>query len=248
MLRRSNLILIVACVAFIAVMWIWASFGFVAVDQICAQTNNGAQPDCTPHYLPVVIGWKLLWWIGDNTNTLTVFGTFILAAVVLLQVIDARKSNERQLRAYLTTAVGQSFRQGASRKLKLEFRPIVLNTGQTPAYDVHVLNNMALLTPEQALIYDFRISEQARLGGVKTLMTLGPRQDRFTHVIAGRQLTRAEMRDWIGNKKLVYVYGTIYYRDAFKKPRFTNFCYSVVYWRKRGAALWHNINRHNESD
>jgi hypothetical protein len=61
-------------------------------------------------------------------------------------------------------------------------------------------------------------------------------------------MTRNEMREWISGQKLIYVYGTIRYRDAFREPRFTNFCYSVLYWSKRGTPLWHNTNRHNESD
>ncbi|HML07824.1 MAG TPA: hypothetical protein VK430_06805 [Xanthobacteraceae bacterium] len=149
---------------------------------------------------------------------------------------------ERQLRAYLTTAVGQCLRQ--TRTLNLEFRPIILNTGQTPAYDVYILNSMALLSPTEATNYDFRIPEQPPA----TLMTLGPRQERFTHVIAGRKMTRNEMREWIAHRKLIFVYGTIHYRDAFQKPRFTNFCYSILYWSKRGTPLWHNTNRHNESN
>jgi hypothetical protein len=174
---------------------------------------------------------------------------FFLVLAVIGQIREARRSSERQLRAYLTTTIGESFRQGGGvRGLKLEFRPRILNTGQTPAYEVRVLNTMALLNPAEALTYNFQLPENPPVSRAGSVMTLGPGQERFTHVIAARKMTRTEMRDFISNRKTLYVYGTICYVDAFKKRRFTNFCYWIGYWNKRIAPLWHNVNRHYESD
>lgn len=245
MLSRHTIILILVCAAYVVALFVWSSFGFPTIGQICKDAANSTQPNCTTHYLLIVIGWNVLWWIGDNTNTLTVIGTFALAAFVLVQVIDARKSNERQLRAYLMSVVGGGIRQGGKFNLKFEFRPIILNTGQTPAYDVHIMTGMKFLSFAEAATFDFRLKESSEN---ISLLTLGPRQDKFTQTILDRKLSRAELREYKLGKRRLYVYGTVYYRDAFKKRRYTNYCYVVSWWVKPGGPIWHNTNRHNESN
>jgi hypothetical protein len=203
-------------------------------------SNRDDRPDEASEY------WTILGHHLKITDVLLVLFTFALWWSTQALVIGADDTAQRQLRAYVTTAVGQSYRQGQVRNLNLEFRPIILNTGQTPAYEVYILNSMALITPAEVATYNFKIPEVSRPA---SLTTLGPRQDRFTHVIAIRKLTKGEIRDWITGKKLIYIYGTIYYHDAFQNPHFTNFCYSIFYWRKRGGApIWHNVNKHYESD
>jgi hypothetical protein len=166
---------------------------------------------------------------------------FLLVLTVILQIRDGRKSSERQLRAYIMSVVGVGFRQGGTRGLRFEFRPILLNTGQTPAYDAHIINGIRLLSPQEAESYDFRLQNMPG-----SVATLGPRQDRFTQAIFERRLSKAELREYrLGVRKL-YVFGTITYRDAFRKHRYTNFCYSIAWWPKRAGAIWHTENRHND--
>jgi hypothetical protein len=44
------------------------------------------------------------------------------------------------------------------------------------------------------------------------------------------------------------VFGRVTYRDTFQRERFTNFSYGIHAWPKRGAPIWHNMVRHNDSD
>jgi hypothetical protein len=247
MLRDWRIVLFFGLAATWAV-WIhwWASLDFILTHLICGE-SKGAN-DCDSYNVIFYSAWRLGKATDHWSALITGIATVVLAVITwrLVSLGKEQSATTRaQLRAYLTTVVGQSWRQGATRDLKFEFRPIILNTGQTPAYDVSVVNSMAILSQEEAFTYDFRIPENTP---VLSVMTLGPRQDRFTHVIAARKMTKTEMREYIANKKMIYVFGTIRYRDAFNTPHFTNFCYSIMHWSKRGGPLWHNTNRHNDSN
>ena len=58
-------------------------------------------------------------------------------------------------------------------------------------------------------------------------------------------MTKEEMREWISGKKKVYLCGTVRYRDAFNSQCFTNFYLLAEALR---LPIWHNTNRHKESD
>ena len=182
--------------------------------------------------------------IDDPVTSGILIVNFLLVLVVLSQVAEARKSSERQLRAYLTSTVGGAYRQGASRGLKFEFRPVVVNTGQTPAYNVNSVSSIQLMTLEEALTFDFSLPEAAG----QSVMTLGPHQERFTPTIFDRRLSKAELRDFKKGNRRLFVYGTIHYRDTFRKRRHTNYCYVINWWGKRAPPIWHTANRHNDSN
>jgi hypothetical protein len=184
--------------------------------------------------------------LEDPTIGLTggiLVANFMLVLVVLAQVRDGRRSSERQLRAYVTSAIGTAIRQWAAKGLRFEFRPILLNTGQTPAYDVHIVSAIRLLSFREAATYDFRLPNVPG-----SISTLGPRQDRFTQVIFDRVLSRAELQQYLSGQRQLFVFGTITYRDAFRKWRYTNYCYSIAWWNKRTTHLWLSFHRHNDSN
>jgi hypothetical protein len=185
---------------------------------------------------------------ADRHNSfITALATILLAVITLgliLGGIDQQRTTRAQSRAYLMSVVGSQFRQGGVRGLKFEFRPVVLNTGQTPAYDVQVASKILFLSSDEAAAFDFRLP-RARGASV---MTLGPRQDRFIHTIFDRTLSKAELREYKKNNKRLYVFGTLFYRDAFRARRYTHFCYSINWWSKRGPPLWHSVHRHNDSN
>jgi hypothetical protein len=103
---------------------------------------------------------------------------------------------------------------------------------------------MRFMTIQEALAFDFRLPPTIAI----SVMTLGPRQDRFTSVIFERLLTKAELRQFRTGARYFYIFGTVRYRDAFGKPRYTNYCYSIGWWNKRGVPIWHTMDRHNDSD
>jgi hypothetical protein len=178
------------------------------------------------------------------TSGILIFNA-LLVLVVLSQVMEARKSSERQLRAYIVSTPGQQFRQGATKGLKFEFRPFILNTGQTPAYQVRSVSRIRFMSVQEAATFDFTVPDTGMISEV----TLGSQQNRFVHTIYDGVLSKTELRQYQRFEKNLFVYGTTRYRDAFGRPRYTNHCYSISWWRKRsGAPLWQTVARHSDSN
>jgi len=98
---------------------------------------------------------------SDKLTVGILVANFLLVFAVLGQIREARLSSERQLRAYLTSVVGTGFRQGETRGLRFEFRPVILNTGQTPAYEVYSVTGLRFLSLQEAMTFDFRLPEAA---------------------------------------------------------------------------------------
>jgi hypothetical protein len=129
--------------------------------------------------------------------------------------------------------------------LRFEIRPVIKNTGQTPAHDVVMYARAVILPTALPPNFDFRAPADLSGGSV---MMLGPNQDRFTSAILPRRLSFAELRGiFTAQTVRLYVYGTVTYRDAFKRRRWTNFCYSIV-WLPRRGNMWHATTRHNDAN
>lgn len=173
---------------------------------------------------------------------------FLLVLAVWGQIREARKSTEARLRAYVVVVVGTQFRQGGTRGLRFEFRPVMLNTGQTPAYEMRSVARIRFMTLVEASTFDFTLPDPSVGTSVTSAVTLGPRQDRFVQTIYDGRLSKTELREFKRLQKALFVYGTTYYRDAFDKPRYTNFCFAVGWWNKRGPPLWQTVMRHSDSN
>ena len=183
--------------------------------------------------------------VDDPVTSGILIANFLLVFAVLRQIREARESNEARLRAYVVTMVGSQFRQGAAKGLRFEFRPGMLNTGQTPAYEVRTIARIRFMSLTEAAAFDFTVADPA---GTISAVTLGPRQDRFVQAILDRRLSKAELREFQRLQKSLFVYGTTWYRDAFGKPRYTNFCFAVSWWNKKGPPLWITVFRHSDSN
>jgi hypothetical protein len=196
------------------------------------------------------------WRVAESSETQVIFtvlgflaliGTLIFTAIAAVAtrntVSTMRDTGERQLRAYLTVIEGGCYRQ--SRALRFEFRPVILNTGQTPAYGVRVVSTLRMLSIQEAEMFDFTVPHPDQ---VLVSNTIGAHQNKFISTIAERRFTWAELREYRQGKRYIFVFGTVRYRDAFGQPRFTNFCFSIAAWSKAGPPLWHMNNRHNDSN
>jgi hypothetical protein len=156
----------------------------------------------------------------------------------------AERTAQRQLRAYITVEIGSGCNQGGKRKLFFEFRPVIKNVGQTPAYDVEVISKVSVMPLPIPADYNFSLVPSP----IKSVMTLGPQQNRFTAVVLGKKLSLSELREIRNAKnKAIHVYGTVTYRDVFDVWRHTNYCYSIYFWHRR-APTWNATELHNDSD
>jgi hypothetical protein len=158
-------------------------------------------------------------------------------------VKGADETSERQLRAYVSVEAGAMFRQSKRKRLKFEFRPIIVNNGTTPAKDVRVVSFIRNVPPAIPDNFDYRLSH---ITGSVT--TIGPRQSRFHSVVASRNLTIAELREIQGGTNVFHAYGTVIYTDIFGISRTTNFSFIIFPGKSSQAAVWHYTAKNNDAD
>jgi|GraSoiStandDraft_4_1057263.scaffolds.fasta_scaffold975782_1 hypothetical protein len=107
------------------------------------QKNNAAVSEpfaCTffgaPTALRVFMNHNEGFFVGGFTFLLVfVTGWLVRATIKLWR--GAEDTAQRQLRAYVTSVFGNAGRQGITKGFRFEFRPSIVNTGQTPAYNLH---------------------------------------------------------------------------------------------------------------
>jgi hypothetical protein len=168
-----------------------------------------------------------------------------VAAKAAVELSD--RTAERQLRAYVGITLPEdgpatsSFVPPAIPTIRLGIR----NSGQTPAYDVEY---SAIVDIRAYPLNDFSGPPATNPSNPITLfpgtfalswgMTIRPK----------RALTDEEVvsiQD--GKSKRLYFWGTIKYRDAFNKPRWTTFCLGF-YAVSSKSHQYEPCNRHNEAD
>jgi hypothetical protein len=134
--------LLLALLALIFSLWLTAGISFAEAAQQPNGTQCGSTPDenCPPKKLPDISFWQRT--VGDPVNlftavlavfTIALVGTSLWQARLTREAInDAKRSGERQLRAYVFVTVQKLTRTGLNEIP--EFELMIKNFGQTPAY------------------------------------------------------------------------------------------------------------------
>ena len=147
------------------------------------------------------------------------------------------------LRAYLTVGLGAVVPQNKDTNYRYEVRLTLQNVGNTPANKV-ATNMYANLLPFP-LPDDFEIP--AFNPAISGETTLGPHQTTILSAIAPQIYSDDEVNEieHVGNKKLLYVFGTIKYEDVFGASRYAKICQAVV-WLANGGQMTRNYGKFNE--
>lgn len=137
----------------------------------------------------------------------------------------ARDTEEKQLRAYVSARANHIY--AFSDKIPVEIKVALQNHGDTPANDIKVTANIAVLP--------FPIKEgfsfPTETNTARSVSTLHP--DQVIEARPNRVLTTEQIATVVANKDArVYVYGTVFYKTIFDSVSYkqTRFCYSV--WGK----------------
>lgn len=249
MKRRYKIVLVLAA-AFSALL-LWIPYG-----QHCdSQQSN--QYYCAAYSVALIVGS----YIESHNGAITALASVVVAIFTwtlwasserMWLVTDAslqhsRETAERQLRAYITVQTGEAYRQrGGPKGWRFEFRPTILNTGQTPAYSVNIRGTVVFLSTEEAENFNWEdnLPPTAKVG----VLTLGTQQNRFTRAVMSRRLTRAELRQFSSGSHDFYVFGKVTYQDTFRIDHSTRYCFALAKWHKRGAHTWLTTYRYNDSD
>lgn len=141
-------------------------------------------------------------------------------------VASIKERTAMQMRAYLTVVVGSAVYQEREKNVRFEGKPLLLNTGQTPAQKVGVKTRAAILPNPLPEEFDFSIPGPYPAGAV-----LGPGQNYMLSAIVS-DFVEDGLVAGIKNGtagRFLHVWGTVTYEDIFKQPHHTNF-YQILTW------------------
>ena len=150
----------------------------------------------------------------------------------------------KQMRAYVGVRVGEAFYQERDKNVRFEVRPLLINSGHTPAHDVAYDIRCDVLPIPISNGHDFHLQPQNSVAGP----VVGPQQPAIMTAFVDRFYPDEEVeRIKAGRDKALCVWGTVRYKDAFGLSHFTNFC-QVINWTRGGHVIGHYHKDHNESD
>lgn len=170
----------------------------------------------------------------------------ISAKAAVESVTTVRDVSARQMRAYLSISINTGVYQERARDLKFDVRPVVFNSGHTPAHKMTYWASARVLPNPLPDDFDFPIGED----NLKSGFVLGPHQSIIINAVGPDFVSDDEVQAIkAGIKNRVYVWGIIFYEDVFGQARETKFCHSI-YWftGQNGELINGNYSaRHNEA-
>jgi hypothetical protein len=164
-------------------------------------------------------------WEKTTSDPIAAFTLVLAVSTIGLWVatiglyIGGERHSERELRAYIVATV-----QAEIRNFHTPNPTVILgfvNAGQTPAHDVRVWTSIAVaLFP---LAYPPEAPRDLAPGD--SLGVIGPQGSFHTEHKASVPVTPEDRRAIIEGGAAFFVYGELFYRDAFGHQRHTRFCH-----------------------
>jgi hypothetical protein len=169
-------------------------------------------------------GWE---WV-DTERVSAIFTVILAIATWALYratrnlVRGAEETAERQLRAYVlvSSAKVTNLTNLVEGNGIPEAIVVIKNSGQTPAYDLHNVTGFTADSYPPRPTIKLTISDKDSI--VQTTMPLGPGDTTASNTL-GKILTDPQKASLADGTGVVYVYGTIRYRDVFGKHRCTKY-------------------------
>ena len=159
-------------------------------------------------------------WLMVFNGALVVATTLLAIPSVWLACI-ARRTAERQLRAYIVVkaATVELVKEGSAEKIVgVVCRVAFLNAGQTPAYDLQLTRN----TVRETFAFDPIFPDDG--GGMhRTTAILGPRVEHPDDLGTRMNLSPQDVLALERGQSAIYMWGAVRYRDIFNRSRRTRF-------------------------
>lgn len=151
------------------------------------------------------------------------------------QLLQLKKSSEQQLRAYVSVEGGGVSDQDTATGTPYQVEIIMVNRGQTPAYDVEYRSNCAVRGWPPAENMNLELPE---ILPHRSRNVLGPSGSTVIYAFADRFVTEIEVAQIRAGRPLrLYFWGIVTYRDAFGQARETKFCRSLVWSSGKISSL-----------
>jgi hypothetical protein len=224
-------------------LWLAGSLGLAAAliaffesprfyDEICGEANQAGYKECADYHVTVIFLWRLVDELQKYNGAITATATIVIAGLTWFLKVsthkmweEARKSADtakrtveemettaqRQLRAYLAIADGSVY---FIRDDVLRAHIRIVNSGQTPAHDVN-----------PAIYSEIRVPKDDKVFPPVTPMPhkqpIAPNSEWTVGYEIG--LSPEESQAVYEQRKLVYVWGRVTYRDIFGRSQEVNF-------------------------
>jgi hypothetical protein len=175
-------------------------------------------------------------------------GIAVSAQAAQDSVATLKERTAIQMRAYLTVLIHQGVYQERDKGLKFEVKPMLINSGQTPAHKVTYR--------ARAAVFPYPLPDSVTLDPpedtLRSALVLGPQQNIIMNALVDTVFDDDVADDIKSGKKMrAYIWGTATYFDAFGVPHQTNFCHSV-YWvvlpDGKFFVTGNYAARHNDAD
>ena len=162
-------------------------------------------------------------------------------------VVAVRERTAMQMRAYLTVVVGGGAYQEGEKNIRFAAKPLLVNTGHTPARKVGYRAKAAILPAPLPEDFHFTLPE-AQVGA----SVLGPGQNFILSAIVDDFVADADVAGIKNGTsgRALHVWGTATYEDVFGEMHYTNFC-QIITWvpGPQGQTIFgFYSSRHNDAD
>ena len=196
----------------------------------------------TPEGWLFILGVPTLFFVGSQAKASAASAKAMRESVTL-----SKDTAKRQLRAYLTVGIGEAIyqerRMPEKPDLMFEARPLLINTGETPAHGIRFKARAAILPVP--LPREVNLPETFD-DGMDSM--LGPNQsanmfavvDGFCHDQDVETIKR-------GDGRALYVWGLITYVDVFGDQHYTRFC-QQIFWTINDGVRGLYIPGRNDAD
>lgn len=181
-----------------------------------------------------------------------VIATYTLGAIGLLQLVVfgyqaiqlkvTVAASAQQMRAYLCVQIGLGIYQERDKNLRFEAKPLLVNTGNTPAYNVRYKARAAILPVPLPDNFEFPLPEK-EVGQA----TVGSQQNATLNAIVDDYCDDADVeRIKHAEGEALFVWGTVTYQDIFGNSQHTHFCQYLV-WLLNGNVFGFYVPGHNDA-
>ncbi len=149
---------------------------------------------------------------------------------------------QTQMRAYVSVVIGTALYQERERGLKFEGKPLIVNTGHTPAHNIGYRTRAAILPVALPENFPFPLPQEITGAAV-----LGPQQN-FGIGAAVKEFCRDDIVEIVkaGLDRALHVWGVITYDDIFGARHQTRF-WQIMRWSPDGIISGSYGPRHNDA-
>jgi hypothetical protein len=159
-----------------------------------------------------------------------------------------RERTALQMRAYISVLINTGVYQEKDKNFKFDVRPVVINTGNTPAHKFTYWASARILPHPVPPDFDFPEGEDSLKAG----FVLGPHQNIVINAMVPDFVDDAEVDEIKrGINRRACVWGIVFYEDVFGEPHRTRFCHNIHFYVGANGTEMVSGNysaQHNDAD